>query len=331
MIRRRVLSGLTALGACLALLGSPTVSQAFWPFHHSTTAGYCPTCPTTVGYAPYAAYYTPYSVGYVPTTAYYGSYRAAYAPACSTCSTGYTAAYAPSACNTCYTPAVSQCCNYVPQTCYRTVYTSVPVTTYRPIITTDPCTGCTHTAYQPITSCAMQPRLVPYTSYYPACGGGCAPATCGTCNTCNSCSTGTSAGYYAPSISSGCSSCTGSTTVVPGSTIRSLTPAPTQSIPSSSTIINPGPVESEIRTAPRGQTFRDHEESGTIDEESRLRPIPNESTQKTRTTNSPKLFDPQDRQTKLPARGAAKYQKVSLKETDENRPLDNSHWRSASR
>ena len=86
--------------------------------------------------------------GPVAVTAGYGS-------ACSPCAT------------TCYKP--QQCCRYVPQTCYRTEYSNVPVTTYRPVTTCDPCTGCTTTCMKPCTTYQRQARQVPYTTYRMVC------------------------------------------------------------------------------------------------------------------------------------------------------------------
>jgi hypothetical protein len=55
--------------------------------------------------------------------------------------------------------------NYVPQTCYRTQYVTVPVTTYRPAMGCDPCTGFPVTTMRPAISYVQQARLVPYTTY----------------------------------------------------------------------------------------------------------------------------------------------------------------------
>ncbi len=117
-----------------------------------------------------------------------------------------TAAYGSAdlgSCTTCYKP--QQCCRYVPQTCYRTVYTNVPVTTYRPISSCDPCTGCVTTCMKPCTTYQRQAQSVPYTTYRmvcetrytpvtscaPACSTGCDMCSCptGSCTT-GSCATG---------------------------------------------------------------------------------------------------------------------------------------------
>ncbi len=104
--------------------------------------------------------------------------------------TTYYAPPAPCAPTCC--PQPQPCCpqptvSYMPQTCYRTVYTNVPVVAYRPMTSCDPCTGCARTVMQPVTSYVAQPRLVAYTAYRPvvtanyapqcATGCGAAPTT----------------------------------------------------------------------------------------------------------------------------------------------------------
>lgn len=76
---------------------------------------------------------------------------------------------------------------YVPQTCYRTQYVSVPVTSYRPVTSCDPCTGCAQTCMRPVTTYMYQARLVPYTSYRIVYS-----------NPCNTCPTGACGQAYAP-------------------------------------------------------------------------------------------------------------------------------------
>lgn len=65
------------------------------------------------------------------------------------------------ACN----PCAPRVCSYVPQTCYRTQYVSVPVTSYQPSVACDPCTGGQVTTMRPVTTYAYQARMVPYTTY----------------------------------------------------------------------------------------------------------------------------------------------------------------------
>ena len=115
-----------------------------------------------------------------------------------------TAAYGSAdlgSCTTCYKP--QQCCRYVPQTCYRTVYNNVPVTTYRPVSSCDPCTGCVTTCMKPCTTYQRQAQSVPYTTYRMVCETrytpvtSCAPACSTGCDMCScptgSCTTGSCA------------------------------------------------------------------------------------------------------------------------------------------
>ncbi len=130
------------------------------------------------------------------------------------------------------------CCAYVPQTCYRTVYSPVPVTTCQAVRTCDPCTGCPVTTFRPITTYAYRPVLVPYTTYRvvcsspcnsccaaPACGSCCAAPACGTCSTCGPTSACGSCGSCGTCGSGGCSSCVSGTPSAP------LLPGPMPSPP----------------------------------------------------------------------------------------------------
>ena len=92
-----------------------------------------------------------------------------------------------------YNPCATTC-TYMPQTCYRTAYVYAPVTAYRPVMAYDPCSGCPTTALRPVTTYALRPQMVPYTTYRPVYGAVAqfAPTTA----------------YYAPAFApSGCSSC----------------------------------------------------------------------------------------------------------------------------
>jgi hypothetical protein len=96
---------------------------------------------------------------------------------------------------------VAQQVNYVPQTCYRTVYRPVAVTSYRPITTADPCTGCPVTSLSPVTTYVQRPVVVPYTTYRPVVTTVLLP-TAPACP-CSSCATGAcgvapATSYYAP-------------------------------------------------------------------------------------------------------------------------------------
>lgn len=70
----------------------------------------------------------------------------------------FTAAYAPAGCG--------QTVNYMPQTCFRTVYVNTPVTTFRPEPACGPC-GTPTTVMRPVVSYVMRPQLVPYTTFRP--------------------------------------------------------------------------------------------------------------------------------------------------------------------
>ena len=119
----------------------------------------------------------------IGNTSYYAPTAVAPAYAPTAVAPAYAStAVAPACCRqqTCYSqPTV----NYMPQTCYRTVYQLVPVTTYCPTSMCDPCTGCPRTVMRPVTSFVTQASVVPYTSYRPvvtanyapACGTGCTP------------------------------------------------------------------------------------------------------------------------------------------------------------
>lgn len=114
--------------------------------------------------------------------------------------------------------------NYVPQTCYRTQYVTVPVTTYRPFVTRDACTGCPVTAMRPTMTYVQQARRVPYTTYRAVVTS--APAV----------ATSYSPVYAAPR--SGCSSCSAAPAAAPIATAPASQPyynaAPISSAPASS-------------------------------------------------------------------------------------------------
>src|SRR4051794_17230637 len=59
---------------------------------------------------------------------------------------------------------VAQVVNYMPQTCFRTVYVNTPVVAYSPVRACDAC-GNSTTVMRPVTSYVMRPQLVPYTTY----------------------------------------------------------------------------------------------------------------------------------------------------------------------
>lgn len=248
---------------------------------------------------------------------------------CNSCGRGTTAyrpitpTYAPMAvaqpmamgCSSC-----AQTCNYMPQTCYRTVYQQVPVTSFQPVAACGPC-GNQVTAMRPVVTYQMQARLVPYTTYRPVFSPmGYAPAAVA-CPT-GGCGSTVSYGAALPTVSTatGCSSC--SAAVVPSyenatyssptystpspsyspSPAPSYTPAPATGS-SSGAVQTPTPTLAPTEPA-RPQTFM-NDEHGATEVESRLHPIPDKEQQqpgnkKTNSTLSPRLLDSQDRTTYRP-------------------------------
>ena len=302
---RRVVAACAVAGSFLLV---PAESQAI--FHWFGGGGCCGGGGTTA-YRPYTATYAPYVAAYPA------------APSCNTC-------YSPApACNTCYSPAPAcntcspcqQTCNYVPQTCYRTVYQQVPVTACQPVSGCDSC-GNQVTAMRPVVTYQTQARLVPYTTYrqvytptvsYAPAPVSCATGNCGRSN-CSTCGTTSStpaytnpAPNYAPApITQG----------VPGSAPPSLAPP-----------LTPPAAETQVP-----QTFRD--DSGVTDPESRLRVTPEASHQNSfessnRSTNStltPRLLNSDDRTTYRPMKRSVTVIPVAAEED-----VDNDGWRAARR
>lgn len=77
-----------------------------------------------------------------------------------------------------------QVCNYIPQTCYRTVYVNMPVTAYQPVSIADPCTGCPRICMRPVTTYVPQAQLIPYTTYSPVMANVCNYCPCTNCGAC---------------------------------------------------------------------------------------------------------------------------------------------------
>ncbi len=125
--------------------------------------------------------------------------------------------------------------NYVPQTCYRTVYSPVNVTSYRPITTADPCTGCPVTSLSPVTTVVQRPVVVPYTTYRPVVTTVMMPIApaCPTCSACAAPATSyyAPAAFAAPAPSCGCG--------VPGLTATTAAPALTTAAPALATTGTP--------------------------------------------------------------------------------------------
>lgn len=250
-----------------------------------------------------------------------------------------------------YAPAVNACdcqppqvTNYVPQTCYRTQYVTVPVTTYRPVTTCDPCTGCPVTCMRPTTTYVQQARLVPYTTFRMMVANFFGRSPCNTC--------GTAAAGYAPTVgyaaSGGCSSCgtpapvyASSTTTAPyvsGSTVVS---SPANTVPSLPQGVQPP-------TSPR-ETLK----KPATDEDGPLTPIPMNdqgepgSAAQTGATLVPRLIGPADRTTSYPMLRTRRYRPVSWDVPSEppakpampevspkasrSRPIDDGDWRPSQR
>jgi len=222
----------------------------------------------------------------------------------------------------CAPPQVSQTVNYVPQTCYRTQYVTVPVTTYRPVVGRDPCTGCPVTCMRPTTTCVQQARLVPYTTYRMVLSNPCCGATA-------TASYAPAYSSYAPAAScGGCSGSAAPVTYAPASTPY-YGSTPYSSSTTSGTIISPSTGDaaaSQPTLAPRQgssgtRTFQDSESQ---------RPIPaTDETDKGSKNNSdsdggkasgtggilaPRLFQPNDRTTSYPILRAG-TRPVSYRET----------------
>ena len=133
----------------------------------------------------------------------------------------------------CPAPTSYMTARYIPQTCYRTVYRTMPMTSCQAVNSCDPCTGCPVTTLRPVTAYRRVAQLVPYTTYriawqnnlcytscYSPCATGCYSG-CSSCDTgcsscvsgCSSCTSGCYSGACGTDVtSSGCSSCASGTT-----------------------------------------------------------------------------------------------------------------------
>jgi hypothetical protein len=208
-------------------------------------------------------------------------------------------------------PCGPQVCNYVPQTCYRTQYVSVPVTTYRPIAGCDPCTGCPVTTYRPITAYVWQPRLVPYSSFrlvysgaaYGSAmyGGGCAAGGCPAVST----------GYYAATAVPSC--CSPASTAI-------TTPylSPTAPSPGSWTVPGPSSAPAYPSSSAPPPTFQNGSGQSGPEPEKKMPPIPDEKTDQdsppasdSNPTSGPQLGDSESKMTAAPPLRAWSYTLVS--------------------
>ena len=187
-------------------------------------------------------------------------------------------------------PAFQQQVSYVPQTCYRTVYTNVPVTTMRPVTTTDPCTGCPVTCMRPETTYVQRPQVVPYTQYRPV-------VTQVPVNPCPP----PAATYYQPAQAAPncCAPATTSTIVTPGPTTNGVLAPPGTSI---------GPPTQQP-SLPQGTTtppttFQSLQSSAaprTFAPDPSMKPLQETSQGSTvAPSNAPRLLDPNDRTTMRP-------------------------------
>lgn len=257
-----------------------------------------------------------------------------------------------------YAPAANACdcqppqvTNYVPQTCYRTQYVTVPVTTYRPVTTCDPCTGCPVTCMRPTTTYVQQARLVPYTTFRMM------VANFFGRNPCNTCGTATTAGY-APAVSyaqtSGCSSCGtaapaySSTTTTPYYNGATVISSPANSSPANTVPTLPSGVQPPTSSHETLKKEEVPDEGGNGD----LKPIPmhdnggeSGSASQTGATSVPRLIMPGDRTTSYPILRAGQYRPVSwdvpaaapakpaIKPAPgaRTRPIDDGGWRPSNR
>jgi hypothetical protein len=165
--------------------------------------------------------------------------------------------------------------NYVPQTCYRTQYVTVPVTTYRPSTGCDPCTGCPITTMRPVVSYVQQARMVPYTTYRAVVTSGCSP--CG----------GAVTAGYAPvaSYAAPASSCSGCSAAAAPASMPYYNSAPMSVAPSAAAPLSSAPAGSSTIGAPTlapgvspgTSSFQQRpiisSESTTVSPESRQKPI----------------------------------------------------------
>jgi len=233
-----------------------------------------------------------------------GSAKSTYVPAY-VAPSAYAPAYAPS-CAPCAAPCAScapQTCQYVPQTCYRTVYQPVPVTTCQATPCCDPCTGCPMTAYYPTTTWTYQARLIPYTTYRIVYSNPCSPCAGYSYSPCASCGP---TGYF--SSGAPCSSCVGGTTAA-GTVPYTSAGTPLEVTPSPS--LPPG---SGGTSAPgNGGTRRTYESERKPAND--VQPVPDPATENQNHLNStpagPKLIDSHDRTAFRTTRSGAEFRPSS--------------------
>jgi hypothetical protein len=241
----------------------------------------CGGCGTTANYAPYAVAYAPM------------------APSCAPCGGGcapYAANYAPAPCGSCQTV------NYMPQTCYRTVYYSAPVVAYSPVTACGPC-GAT-TVMRPVTTYVTQARVVAYTMYRPVVAA--MPVA-----------------YYAPVAQPAASYGTTGYSPTPAAS-----PAPASNGATNSTPAAPSLPASDAAEPNKNKTF---DEPAPSDPQSRIVLPPRNGSSN---TSGPRVLDPeqnQDRTTAVPIRQAWAVRNASA--ITPAKPVtqqqDDGGWRSA--
>ncbi|MEX0675958.1 MAG: hypothetical protein WD063_02705 [Pirellulales bacterium] len=219
-----------------------------------------------------------------------------------------------------------QVVNYMPQTCYRTVYVNAPVVAYQPTTCCDPC-GRATTVMRPVTTYVTQARLVPYTTYRPVvatvaqpCCGAAVPA----------------ATYYAPVVSTAPRCCTpvSATTYTPAPSLTTYSPAPVASpVPAGTALQNVTPAPS-LNSAPSAAEEPKAFESSPLDAnqpQSRMLLPPSTSNLSKR----PYGPDPesQDRTTAVPLRYGPAVRQASLvvPAKADIHSDDNDGWRASSR
>ena len=252
MLYQRI-RGLMIVGSvAIALLATPTESKAcaFFDCLFGRSAG--------AAYAPPA-----YSMPVAPQM-----YAPTYAPQCS--------------------PCVPQTCQYVPQTCYRTVYQNVPVTTYRPMVGQDPCTGCPVTSYLPVTAVMRQTQLVPYTTYRVVYAN--PVAQCGVSSSCSTCGPAGCAAYGSAVSGSGCSSCQTGTAVSSATPYYDSAPA---TVPTPAPATAPASATPSLENTPAQKTFQQESQKAV---EQPITPIP-QSGATLNSTSTPTLIDPDNHTT----------------------------------
>lgn len=235
-------------------------------------------------------------------------------------------AYMPT-CNSCNPCAAVPQVNYVPEVKYRWTYSRIDRTEYQPVAAADPCTGCPVTSYRPVTKKSLLPWLhrEAYTTYKAVPYGGATPVSymqptyqpsacnpCGTtCDPCgSSCgSCGSSCGSYGGS----CSSCVGGSTMAAPSLSSSGCSSCTPSTTTYSA--DPGYSGSSQTTYEGGSDWTPVESNQT---ERRLKPEadPKADETNTSTTGMPKLIIPQ-----LPTDKTASVSRVRTVSYDEPAPL----------